>query len=105
MSLSVECPRCHTPCSLADAPNGAPITCGNCQEVFAAEPVGDEAPHAQPQTPGKKKSSVLLWILLGIGFVLLLPACGLVGMIGYGFYWVDFGDETKDPVIGGDHRP
>jgi len=105
MSLSVECPRCHTPCSLADVPNGASITCGTCQEVFAAEAGGDEAPGTLRQTPAKKKSSALLWILLGIGFVLLLPACGLVGMIGYGFYWLDFSEDTKDPVIVGDARP
>src|SRR5260370_364894 len=101
MSRSVECPRCHAPCSLADASNGGPITCGNCQEVFAAEPVGDEAPRARGQTPAKKKSGALVWILLIVGFVLLLPAIGTVGLIGYGFYWLDFGEDTKDPVIFG----
>src|SRR6266851_831267 len=105
MSLSVECPRCHTPCSLVDVPNGASITCRNCQEVFAAEPVGDEAPRARGQTPAKKKSGALVWILLIVGFVLLLPALGTVGAIVYGFYWLDFGEDTKDPVIVGDAGP
>jgi hypothetical protein len=105
MSLSVECPRCHTPCSLVDVSNGAPITCGNCQEVFAAEPGGDEAPRARESTPAKKKSSALLWILLIVGFVLFLPAFGTVGMIVYGFYWLDFSEDTTDPVIVGDAGP
>jgi hypothetical protein len=37
--------------------------------------------------------------------VLLLPACGFIGVIAYGFYWLDFTEETKDPVIVGDPRP
>jgi hypothetical protein len=104
MSQSVECPRCHS-FSQVDAPDGAPIRCTNCQQEFTAEPrAADEQRANQPAAP-KRKSSALFWILLGIGFVLLLPAFGVIGAIVYGFYWLDFGEDAKDPVIVGDAGP
>jgi WD40 repeat protein len=69
-----------------------------------AEPSAADEQRASPAVPALKKSSALLWILLGVGFVLLLPACGFIGLIAYGFYWLDFSEDTKDPVIVGDAR-
>src|SRR5437660_5134997 len=105
MSQSVECPRCHTPSSVVVAPDGAPVRCSNCQEVITGKADGEESPRTDRPAPPKRRSKALLWILLGIRFLLLLPAFGVIGVIAYGFYWLDLDESPKNPVIVGDPGP
>jgi hypothetical protein len=115
MPQLVVCPDCQTPCSIEEVHPGETIRCQKCQRILADEPVVEEDA-GSPSAPGaeevpvstRKKSAKntaggALWILLGVGLVIVLSSLLIVGGLAYAWYtWVEV--EPMSPKSSGEGR-
>src|SRR2546422_491333 len=90
MPAIIVCPSCQRKLKIPETTLGKTIQCPGCQESFAAQ-AADEEKDVEPDrsarrvkrrsTKKKPKSYVLLWVLLGVGGVLLLVIGGVVAIL------------------------